>query len=335
MIAQEFKRLLPFRLKEGLKRLFEYAILLPNYFYDFVRYGRYSGTRLSYENKHQIRALLVKHYHVIEKGLSLKDPRPGFGVPVVKRTIFFARKYQYSFGVDKAFCYCFNTLSEYHVLNQKYGVSNSELEAFLWEFKNKVNQLGVVDGGSKHLARDEVLKHCNGNFEKLALNRFSLRQFSKLPVADEVIKEAAVIAAKVPCVCNRPTTRIMSFGRSVEKEKILRLQNGNRGFGEQASHIILILADLRSFNGAAERNQSFIDGGLTAMSLVYALQSKGVGTCFLNWSVNLTVDLELKKVLSIPGYYNVITAIAVGHFPNKFSVAQSPKIDLAEFYDAR
>jgi len=248
--------------------------------------------------------------------------------------MYFARSYENSFGIDEVFCYCFNTLSEYHHFNYKSGIKNVDLERFLNEFSGKVRQFGISGGGSRKLRKDDILESCTGSFEKLALCRSSLRQFSKSPVDPEIIKEAARVAAKSPCVCNRPTTCIMSFSRAEEKRMILELQNGNRGFGDDASHIILVLADLRSFNGSAERNQSFIDGGLTAMSFVYALQSKCIGTCFLNWSVNLSIDMKLKNRLGIPNYYNIITAIAVGHYPEEFSVAQSPKIDLSEFYIA-
>lgn len=335
MILQKFKALLPFRLKESLKKFYEYSILVPNFIYDAFRYAIFSGTRLSYQNRYQVRALLVKHYHVIEKGLSLKNPRPGFGASVVSRTIYFAKKYERSFGIDDVFCFCFNALCEYKRFNQLHGIENSELEYFLDEFREKVSQSSVFEGGSKSVSKSAVLDSCGGNFEELALNRFSLRQFSASSVDPSIIEEAARIAAKSPCVCNRPTTSIISFSQSEEKNMILKLQNGNRGFGDDASHIILILADLRSFNGSAERNQSFIDGGLTAMSFVYALQSKGIGTCFLNWSVNFGTDMKLKKKLGIPSHYNIITAIAVGNFPDEFSVAQSPKLDLSEFYYAK
>ena len=66
------------------------------------------------------------------------------------------------------------------------------------------------------------------------------------------------------------------------------------------------------------------------MSLVWALHSRGIGTCYLNWSAEREQDMKLRRVADIPDSENIITLMAVGNLPDQFSVASSPRRDLRE-----
>jgi nitroreductase len=113
-----------------------------------------------------------------------------------------------------------------------------------------------------------------------------------------------------------------------DKEDIVRLlsfQNGNRGYGDQAGAVLLITADMRAFTMLGERNQAWIDGGLFAMSLNYALHSLGLGACMLNWSVEKGQDEALRAAFAIPEQEVVIMMMAVGHMPERLRVARSPR----------
>ena len=49
------------------------------YLYDMIQFGRHSGVMQKYSNRVQLRGIITVHSHGIEKGLSLKNTRPGFG----------------------------------------------------------------------------------------------------------------------------------------------------------------------------------------------------------------------------------------------------------------
>jgi hypothetical protein len=66
------------------------------------------------------------------------------------------------------------------------------------------------------------------------------------------------------------------------------------------------------------------------MSLVWALHSRGIGSCYLNWSAELEQDLKLRQVADIPDSENIITLLAVGNLPDRFLVAGSPRRDLSD-----
>jgi nitroreductase len=107
-------------------------------------------------------------------------------------------------------------------------------------------------------------------------------------------------------------------------------QNGNRGFGYRAQGVLVITSDLRAFVNAGERNQCWVDGGLFAMSVVYALHSLGLGCCMLNWSMEAAADRAMRKEMGIPDSEAVITMTAVGHLKERFKVARSHRRPLHE-----
>lgn len=315
------------------KLLREVLLFLPNYIRDAYRYAKYSATRLDVKNKSQLRAMLMKNFHIIEKGLSLPSPRPGFGRAVVEKTISQLEQYLKHHGVDALPFQVLNALEAYVAFNRLHGQDVSYVESCLKSVKGRFlgGEKLSDEGGVITVKREEILKKSSGNFASLAASRYSIRVFDEDPVPIDLIREAADISRKTPSVCNRQTSRIFIFGND-KKEALLALQNGNRGFGHTASHIAVVTSDLHCFTGVGERNQAYVDGGLMAMSFVYALQSLGAGSCFLNWSVTSGVDQELKRVAGIPESHVVVTLIAIGNIPVDLKVAASPRLGLSEVF---
>jgi hypothetical protein len=125
----------------------------------------------------------------------------------------------------------------------------------------------------------------------------------------------------------------VGFGRDVIERLshyLLSYQNGNRGFGDRASKVLIVASNLEHFASVGERYQGWIDGGMFAMSLFYALHSLGLGTCCLNWCVKHAQDRNLKESAGIAESDLVIMMIVVGHLPEEFKVAQSPRKPIHE-----
>ncbi|MEM7316122.1 MAG: nitroreductase family protein, partial [Planctomycetota bacterium] len=150
------------------------------------------------------------------------------------------------------------------------------------------------------------------------------------PVDISVIKTAVRIAQKTPSVCNRQSGRVHIYGSEADKTRVLSHQAGNRGFGNQAAYVLIVTADLRCFASPGERFQSWIDGGMFAMSLIYALHAQGLGSCALNWSATSDRDIRMRKDAGIPDNEVVMMMISVGRLPESFPVARSPRKPLEE-----
>lgn len=333
-IYKKFKNSIKNNISEGfldkLKVVRECLLFFPNYIVDIIRYLRFSVTALDYGNKEQLRAMLTKNFHIIEKGLSLPNTRPGFGIKVIDKTIFQMEKYISLYGKDSLIGQVIDALNEYVNFNVEKGVDVEKVKSAI----NRVNfqEQGSYDrGGIKIISKSDVLQKLSGSFEDICNSRHSIRIFSEIPVDKKLIRQAAEISRKTPSVCNRQSAKIYIFEGDL-KNQILELQNGNRGFGNTASHVAVITSNLQCFTGVGERNQAYVDGGLMAMTFTYALHSLGIGTCFLNWSVTVDMDKKIKRIAGISNAEIIVTLIAIGNFPEKIRVAASPRLGLSDIF---
>jgi len=169
------------------------------------------------------------------------------------------------------------------------------------------------------------------DFAAFAAARHSVRQFTGEPVDPEDMRAAIADAAKSPSVCNRATCMAYVAFSEAARSRALSFQDGNRGFGHLAGAVAIVVSDMRGFISFGERNQAFVDGGLFAMTLAYALHARGYGACMLNWSATAGRDRRMRHALGIPSHHAVVTMMAVGRMPERLSVAASPRREAAAF----
>lgn len=342
-LKQKLRKILPPQLRQKLGYLWGSALgwqkrslfipsLISNYSYDYKRYVKWSSANSKVVRKAQLQAVITMDYHRIEKGLALKEPRVGFGSTVVQRLVVNLNKYWEKFGWDKTAQFALNTLFSYYKFNLEHGQDVKQLHQKLMQLKAKIaEQVVITDkGGTVEVSKQSILTAIQEDFNKFCNFRYSIRQFTSDEVGMDLIEKAVTIAQKTPSVCNRQSSKVYVLSSDEDKRRALSYQNGNRGFGDQASKVLVVVSDLEHFTSIGERNQGWIDGGMFAMSLVYALHSLGLGTCCLNWSVEHHVDRALKRAMNIKHSELVIMMIAVGHLPEQLRVAQSPRKPLEE-----
>jgi nitroreductase len=300
--------------------------------YDKSRFTSRSGM-LGFGNRAIHAAGIIKTYHRIEKGLALAAPRPGFGVPAVRQLLDELDSYLEHYGPDQVSRSALNTLGEYQRFNQCAGaVIEPDIDAGIARLLVRQGDVALdcIEGGTRAVERAEVHAAARMDLRPFFGSRFSVRQFADEPVDMALIERAIRMAQKTPSVCNREAGRVAVIRGKPLQARAFALQNGNRGFGEQADKLLIVAADLSCFLNVGERYQAWIDGGMFAMSLVYALHSLGLGSCCLNWSVEPEADRALRRELGLPGEWAVIMMIAVGHLPEHLAVAQSPRRPFAE-----
>ena len=313
------------------RKLNLYFLLFRNYAYDLKRYVSYSSI-FRIDNQIKFKADLFKRYHSIEKRLAFKHSRVGFAPEKIYNLLQKLEKYCLLYGADEVVDQALNSLLAYHNYNHQNGLNDAELLKKIMVLKSQVPETGKSDdGGFLVKTKAEIQHSVTKDFKSFCESRFSIRDFSPEPIDLKLIREAVKIAQKTPSVCNRQSAKVYAY-QSSYKDRILKHQNGNKGFGDQASLVLIITSDLSHFTGIGERNQCWIDGGMFAMSLVYALHSLGLGTCCLNWSMDYQADLNLKKTTGIGGEQSVIMLIAVGHLPDSFKVAWSPRKKIDDIF---
>lgn len=293
--------------------------------YDVLRYWKYSGRPGDDRTRTHLRSRIVMDYHRIEKGLSLSNTREGFGVVAAKELVGNLRTYLAKYGADEATEVAISVLREYETFNLQSGSSNAMVCDALAEFERKGDARAICRGGTLQRKREEVLAAAQMDLSRFFSSRHSVRHFSGKEVEQSLLEQAVQMAIYTPSVCNRQSGRVHLLKSPEVKREALKWQNGNRGFAELIDKVLIVTSEVECFVHPTERYQAWVDGGMFAMSLVYALHSLGLGTCCLNWDVIPDADRGLRQAVGLPDNETVIMLIAVGHLPDEFSVAASTR----------
>jgi len=295
---------------------------------DARRFNTYSQTRRTLEQLpvSAAQADLLRKMHSLEKGLALPEPAHGFGVAKAEALIDLVENYRDSHGDDWYVATCTGVLREYAEFQRAHGHGIAKVDAYL------SRQTTAKQGGTILIDKTTVQKCVAMDFGAFARSRHSIRNFSQDPVHDSLILEAIDIARKTPSVCNRSSGRVYLTADRADIDAALDVQGGSRGFSQTIPNLLIVASDVTAFYKLGERNQPWIDGGLFAMSLVYALHGLGLGTCMLNWSKTPSQDRRLRRRFHIHDHHNIIMMIAVGHLPDQVRVALSPRAGIDSFF---
>ena len=329
LVAKSILNVFPVRLQQSLystyRNLRSKIHTIRCFMYDYKNYSKEAGYQ-SPTSREALEASLISNYHGVEKGLSLPSPRPGFGREMIQTIIKEMEVYIGLYGADSTTCAALNSLCQYLDFNKKNNVDTKQLQTQIIALKLYHDEKMIhADGGVKAVTREEIWKDGRMDLGAFFYSRYSIRQFSDEPLSQDTIKQAVLLAQKTPSVCNRQSGSVFVVRDHERILQLLSMQNGNRGFSHQVDTLLIVTSKLSTFLSAEERNQPWIDGGMFAMTLVYALHSLGAGSCCLNWEVEPALDKEFKKVSGIPPQHSIIMLIAVGNLPVNFTVTQSPR----------
>lgn len=268
----------------------------------------------SFDHCEHLESEIIRRAHVIEKGLSMRDFRPRFGPEMVRELCKCLDEWE-AMNHDRAKCSealvhsASGVLYIYKKRHDEIGVDVSDIVAPKYQ-KYDTAKAPLVAGTKRWLQPTD--KDIEG-FLTTIKTRSSVRSYSKEKIPDKALIEDAIRNATVtPSVCNRQTWRVHVFGESKAQE-VLAVQGGNRGFGQMIPYVLIVTSDMRYFIGAHERYQPWIDGGMFAMTLLFALHAKKLGAVALNWSVVNRQDNKLRNLANISIHERIIMMIGCGY----------------------
>lgn len=265
----------------------------------------------------QLTSELLFQYHKLEKGLVMTGERRFFGEEPAKAVLYLLDRWHLS-GMsldDPIYLGAIETLHAYKNRLESDSLDKndailSKLQLFLKNYPNR----------TPAFMTPRPLSSLNGEdynnfqfFEQLVSVRRSVRSFSSKCVPTEKIKSAIRLAQFSPSACNRQPCRVYLINDINMKNRLLALQNGNRGFGHLIPTLAVITADSRAFFDASERHEPYVDGGLFSMSFMYALSSQGIATCCLNWCVSPKLDKSMRALLPLTDGELVVMLMAIGY----------------------
>ena len=299
--------------------------------FDFwLRLRKYNASSHTDRDIEKLQYTLLRENHTIEKGLSMRNTRKGFGQPKVTRLLSQLEKYNLLYGnIDITFLQNpINTIQNYINYTKSQGVDIKVIENKLDGLLGKTGLVANANsGGIELLKKEDVLGKCDKTFESLLYSRHSIRYFSNVPVEESQIKKALELAQRTPSACNRQGWKTHVF-QGDESIQLIKWQEGSRGFEEEIRCSILVTANLKAFL-YYEVHQAYIDGGLYAMNLINALHSLGLGTIPLSCGFRYQ---KLKKLrnFGIPDNEVPILIIGVGNLPDSFKIAVSNRKEISE-----
>ena len=295
-----------------------------NYGYDMARFLKYSSTQDINPDPAALAAFLTSAAHSLEKGLTMEIPRAGFGqskIPAILAAIDELERSGHKSYATRGARGCIHAYVRFH--DERNLPLPTQLESELRAFAADTGD-HEFPGGSVTLTRQEIEDATDFDYGRFIQTRRSIRHFTGEPVSPDVIHNAVTHALKSPRVCNRESRRVYAAYEPTLRDHVLSYHHGNRGFGHKLGAVLVVTVDLREFDMIGERNQGWIDGGLFAMSLMYALQAARLGSCPLNWSEDCEHDQVFRNEFNIPDNEVIITLIGVGHIPETIEVAASP-----------
>jgi nitroreductase len=304
-------------------------VLVPEYSHDFFRYIKYSGMVRGVGRKCLI-GKIIQGYHVIEKGLTMPQARLGFGVDrveaVVNLCLLFKSKYgdgdvQVREAVAVVLEYKQFHLANSHELPVRLNQKIEMLEA---QFVHATPSCQLDSDSQKYF------EHVEESFPAFSNSRRSVRYYSDRSIPVDLITEVVDLARNTPSSCNRQGSRVHVFSDKEQIDRILAIQTGNRGFGHLVDKLFIITGDLAYNYNVYERNQVYVDGGMMAMNLLYALHYHKIVACPLNCYLPFSKEKQLKKECGLSGSEVLVAMISCGFAPDAFKIAKSHRYGLDE-----
>lgn len=294
-----------------------------------ARYLRHqNGWGYRFEQRRHL-AQITLSYHSLEKGLSIANPRPGFGLAPAVRLAGLIESYLDQYPYDEEIRAAVGTLESYLAFQRSHAHDLPLLTARVGALVEAAPQplLDAERGGVELVSGEAPSPLGSDVFERFLLTRHSVRHFADRPVSAELLRRAVAQGQLSPSACNRQGARAYCFTEKGRVGEILKLQPGNRGWGHTVPAVMVITAAVDVFGGPGERRQCFIDGGLFAMTTVLALHALGLGTCMLAWSVSPSQDQKMRRLAGVPDSEEIIMLVAVGHMPEALRVPVSKRLN--------
>lgn len=253
-------------------------------------------------------ALLRRNVHRIEKGLVMRPRRLPFGLDYIAETVR-AYKIAGRHAVDRQeIAWATDVLDTYFHLHagieslSAHAAEYAGARAFEEATNTKVPNQRTV---SNPVSFDAL--------STLARQRRSVRWFLQDRVPRAALDRAIEVGAQAPSACNRQPFIFHVIDSQPLVERVLSIPYGAAGFSHQVPAVVIIVGQQRHFFRERDRHLVYLDAGLAAMGVLYALETQGLASCCINWADIAEREEEMATVLRLQPDERPIMLIAVGY----------------------
>jgi nitroreductase len=302
---------------------------LHGFIYDMSRYYLFSAWRSNMRDDEQRNYNMVKISHALEKSMSFSNRRVTSGWANAFILLDIIKEAQRSGNIG------FHDRGGLSVLMKFINMDENKHTHMAEDIRKATEVFDFYSDkeyGVKNISAIDFENGALDDPERFFFSRYSLREFKEEVVSEDLIKRVVLLALKTPSACNRQEWHVYHTDNKEVKSIALSFQSGNRGFGDNIQNLMIITSDLKAFMPGQEHYQHWIDGGMFAMSVIYALHSLGVASCCLNWSQTPANDKKLRSCLNIKDSHTIIMMLAVGLPKEHNNACISTRRPLEEFY---
>ena len=264
--------------------------------------------------------------HALEKGMGLRDSKPGHGrEKSIKLTHALLKRRATGDSDSYVFKEALAVLRAFALFQREGGVHIEEVESALRQLSDC--DVYPCEGGFIHLSREQVTGE-GFDFASFARRRHTMRSFALGPVSEDELLHAVEIAKSAPSACNRePWNVFYSFNPSTIDK--IRLAVPKQGFLADVPYFMIVTVDRSLFN-PEEINQWFINGGIFVSYLILALHSLGIGSCVLQFPTYRQEADKLRASLRIPEKDEFIAVVGYGRYPDEARCIRAYRRDSTE-----
>lgn len=318
---------------------FTYLLSIPFHwllFFPFMREQRavLKGKRNYYINLKQAnsksRIALRRNIHRLEKALIMRPRRPTFSQGYILETV---EVYVVSVNQHKAdpstydeseLHWANNVLKRYFEAIDKPTPQIVKAQTLFENQDYKPDSLNIapfVRVRPKDLPTYEQLL-------SLSMYRRSARWFLKKKVNRKDIDEALLVARQSPTACNRLPYEYRIFDDPKLAKIVTNTPFGTAGYADNVPVVAVLVGKLDSYFSTRDRHAIYVDSSLSAMSFAFALETKGISTCMINWPDFEPLEAKMQKLLGLRFDERPIMLIAIGYADPKAEVPYSQKKSL-------
>ena len=274
-------------------------------------------------------AEVIRNTHSIEKGLSISNPKLGFGhakqkalmanIKLLKNHNSSYYKEVCKMGID--------ALREYLEYHRNHGYTDEfcdEIQTFISDYSADDQKYGGTILVSKNDFQFDIPQ-----IERFFKTRHSIRDFTNVPVDDSIIKRAVNLAQTAPSACNRQAVGCYVLSERLTRD-MARDLSGIGGFAENVDRFILITGKVSAYR-MSEVNQYIVSASIFTAYLTMTLHLYGVGACVVQRPV--TWDGKWKKMCNKYGISKdeqLVIAIAIGNMKDECVVPLSHRIIMSD-----
>jgi nitroreductase len=263
--------------------------------------------------------LLRRNTHRLEKGLIMRPRRPVFAAEYLAETVQIYALALRNSPTDQPtgeLLWARDVLREYFAA---VDVTHAQI-APQWRKFQKLESR--TDGGLDDPSQANRVPYARDlagprpvefdNFMALSMRRRSVRWYLDKPVPRELVDRALTAAAQAPSACNRQPFVYRIFDDPDRAHQLAAIPLGTKGFSDKLPSVVVLVGRLRAYPQERDRHAIYVDGALSAMSFMYALETLGLSSCPINWPDCQPQERMMAKELGLEPDERVIMLIAYG-----------------------